>query len=144
MTTQAKFPAAIDRKFGYLIGMAADRLSVGAGLDRRTMAVLALDVLVFGSLDRIVIVRMARKTIFGALIFDFDLLPILLVSDAMPTKAIASRANPKILGHDEHTRHEDPNDPVTKIITTQRVAVLKPEFGTNPQVYYIGLDEEVH
>lgn len=39
---------------------------------------------------------------------------------------------------------KDPNDPVTKIIMTQRVAVLKPEFGTNPQVYYIGLDEEVH
>ncbi|HTR45635.1 MAG TPA: 4Fe-4S dicluster domain-containing protein [Thermodesulfovibrionales bacterium] len=37
----------------------------------------------------------------------------------------------------------DPNDPVTKIIMTERVGVLKSEFGTKPQVYYIGLDEEV-
>ena len=29
------------------------------------------------------------------------------------------------------------------IIRTQRVAVHKPEYGTNPQVYFIGLDEEV-
>jgi tetrathionate reductase subunit B len=38
---------------------------------------------------------------------------------------------------------KDPNDPVTKIINTQRVSVLKPEYGTNPQAFYIGLDEEV-
>lgn len=38
---------------------------------------------------------------------------------------------------------KDPNDPVTKIIRTQRVGVLKSEYGTKPQVYYIGLDEEV-
>jgi len=38
---------------------------------------------------------------------------------------------------------KDPNDPVTKIITTERVGVLKSEYGTKPQVYYIGLDEEV-
>jgi len=38
---------------------------------------------------------------------------------------------------------KDPNDPVTKTIRTQRVAVLKSEYGTKPQVYYFGLDEEV-
>lgn len=38
---------------------------------------------------------------------------------------------------------KDPNDPVTKIIKTERVAVLKEEYGTKPQAYYIGLDKEV-
>jgi len=38
----------------------------------------------------------------------------------------------------------DPNDPITKIIMTQRVGVLRPEYGTEPQCYYIGLNEEVH
>jgi len=38
---------------------------------------------------------------------------------------------------------KDPEDPVTKIIKTERVGILKEEFGTKPQVYYIGLDKEV-
>ncbi|MEI6873618.1 MAG: 4Fe-4S dicluster domain-containing protein [Spirochaetota bacterium] len=38
---------------------------------------------------------------------------------------------------------KDPKDPVTKIISTERVSVLKSEFGTKPQVFYLGLDEEV-
>lgn len=38
---------------------------------------------------------------------------------------------------------KDPNDPVAKAITTERVGVLKSEYGTKPQVFYIGLDEEV-
>jgi tetrathionate reductase subunit B len=38
---------------------------------------------------------------------------------------------------------KDPNDPVTKTIMNQRVAVLKDEYGTKPQVYYIGLDTNV-
>ncbi len=38
---------------------------------------------------------------------------------------------------------KDPNDPVTKTILTRRVGVLKDEYGTKPQVYYIGLDENV-
>jgi Fe-S-cluster-containing dehydrogenase component len=38
---------------------------------------------------------------------------------------------------------KNPNDPVTKIIMNQRVAVLKDEYGTKPQVYYIGLDTNV-
>jgi Fe-S-cluster-containing dehydrogenase component len=38
---------------------------------------------------------------------------------------------------------KDPSDPVTRIIKTERVGVLKSEFGTNPQVFYLGLDQEV-
>lgn len=37
----------------------------------------------------------------------------------------------------------DPNDPVTKVIMTERVGILKEEYGTKPQVYYIGLSKEV-
>lgn len=38
---------------------------------------------------------------------------------------------------------KDENDPVTRTIMTQRVNVLKDEYGTQPQVFYIGLDERV-
>jgi len=38
---------------------------------------------------------------------------------------------------------KDHDDPVTKTIMTQRVGILKDEYGTKPQVYYIGLDERV-
>jgi Fe-S-cluster-containing dehydrogenase component len=38
---------------------------------------------------------------------------------------------------------KDPSDPVTKIIMTERVGVLKEEYGTKPQVFYVGLDKEV-
>ena len=34
-------------------------------------------------------------------------------------------------------------DPVTQIIMNERVAVLKDEYGTKPQVFYIGLDARV-
>lgn len=37
----------------------------------------------------------------------------------------------------------DPEDPVTKIINTEAVAVLKEEYGTKPQVYYKNLSKEV-
>ena len=37
----------------------------------------------------------------------------------------------------------DQDDPVTKIIMTKRVAVLKDEYGTKPQVFYLGLDQNV-
>jgi tetrathionate reductase subunit B len=36
-----------------------------------------------------------------------------------------------------------PDDPVAQVVETDRVAVLKPEFGTRPLVYYLGLDENV-
>jgi len=38
---------------------------------------------------------------------------------------------------------KDPDDPVAKKIMTQRVSILKDEYGTKPQVFYIGLDERV-
>jgi tetrathionate reductase subunit B len=38
---------------------------------------------------------------------------------------------------------KDPNDPISKIIITERVGVLKEEYGTKPQVYYRGLSKEV-
>ena len=38
---------------------------------------------------------------------------------------------------------QDLNDPVTKIVLTQRVGVLKDSYGTKPQAYYLGLDENV-
>ena len=37
----------------------------------------------------------------------------------------------------------DINDPITKIILNERVGVLKDEFGTKPQAFYIGLAQEV-
>jgi len=38
---------------------------------------------------------------------------------------------------------KDPEDPVTKVIMTERVGVLKDEYGTKPHVFYLGLDERV-
>jgi len=37
----------------------------------------------------------------------------------------------------------DPDDPITKVIRDERIGVLKDEFGTDPQAYYIGLSKEV-
>ncbi|OHB25897.1 MAG: 4Fe-4S ferredoxin [Desulfuromonadaceae bacterium GWC2_58_13] len=37
----------------------------------------------------------------------------------------------------------DPDDPIARILLTQRVGVLKDEFGTKPQVFYLGLSKEV-
>lgn len=38
---------------------------------------------------------------------------------------------------------KDPDDPVTRIIMTERVSVLKEEYGTKPQVFYLGFSLEV-
>ena len=38
---------------------------------------------------------------------------------------------------------KDLNDPVAHTIMTERVGILKDEYGTKPQVFYIGLDERV-
>lgn len=38
---------------------------------------------------------------------------------------------------------KDPNDEIHKIIEENRIQVLKPEMGTKPKVFYIGLDSEV-
>ncbi len=37
----------------------------------------------------------------------------------------------------------DPNDPVAKAVMNQRVGVLRDEYGTKPQVFYLGLSKEV-
>lgn len=37
----------------------------------------------------------------------------------------------------------DPNDPVGKIVLNARVGVLRDEYGTKPQVFYLGLNKEV-
>jgi len=37
----------------------------------------------------------------------------------------------------------DPQSELRKIIDTQPVQVLRPALGTNPQVYYVGLDTGV-
>lgn len=37
----------------------------------------------------------------------------------------------------------DPNDPVGKIVMNARVGVLRDEYGTKPQVFYLGLSKEV-
>jgi Fe-S-cluster-containing dehydrogenase component len=37
----------------------------------------------------------------------------------------------------------DLNDPVTKVIMNERVNVLKEEYGTKPQLFYLGLTREV-
>ncbi|RMD54045.1 MAG: 4Fe-4S dicluster domain-containing protein [Nitrospirae bacterium] len=38
---------------------------------------------------------------------------------------------------------ENPDDEVFRVIKTQRVAVLKPEYGNEPHVFYLGLDHIV-
>lgn len=37
----------------------------------------------------------------------------------------------------------DPNSEAAKLLATERVTVLKPEMGTNPQVYYIMADKDI-
>jgi len=38
---------------------------------------------------------------------------------------------------------KDPDDPATKIIMSERVAVLKDLYGTKPHAFYLGLDHDV-
>ncbi len=37
----------------------------------------------------------------------------------------------------------DPEDPVSKTIMNERVGVLRSEYGTKPQIFYLGLNKEV-
>jgi len=39
---------------------------------------------------------------------------------------------------------KDPNSKINKILHQRRYGVLKPDLGTNPKCYYIGLDKEVN
>ena len=38
---------------------------------------------------------------------------------------------------------KDSNSEVNKILDTERINILKPELGTKPKVYYLGLDRGV-
>jgi Fe-S-cluster-containing dehydrogenase component len=38
---------------------------------------------------------------------------------------------------------KDPESKIRKILHQRRYGLLKPELGTNPKCYYIGLDMEV-
>lgn len=38
---------------------------------------------------------------------------------------------------------KDPNSPIRKILNERRYGILKPDLGTNPKCFYIGLDLEV-
>ena len=38
---------------------------------------------------------------------------------------------------------KDPNSPVRKVLGTSRFGLLKPELGTHPKCFYIGLDKDV-
>ena len=40
-------------------------------------------------------------------------------------------------------KNPDPDDPIKKFYENNRVQALKPHLGTEPQVYYAGLDKEV-
>ena len=61
------------------------------------------------------------------------------ISKGMPTACV--QACP--FGARQIGNLNDPNDPVTKAIMTERVSVLKDEYGTKPKVFYIGLDSNV-
>jgi len=38
---------------------------------------------------------------------------------------------------------KDPDSEINKILDKERINVLKPDLGTKPKVYYVGLDREV-
>jgi hypothetical protein len=38
---------------------------------------------------------------------------------------------------------KDSKDPIARVVRSRRVEVHKPEYGTKPQVYFLGLSEEV-
>jgi tetrathionate reductase subunit B len=38
---------------------------------------------------------------------------------------------------------DDPDSPIQRIVSSPGVALLRPELGTRPQVFYVGLDTEV-
>jgi Fe-S-cluster-containing dehydrogenase component len=61
-----------------------------------------------------------------------------ITKDLMPACVEACPFGARRIGNIKNSE-----DPVTKIIMNQRVAVLKEEYGTKPQVFYIGLSKEV-
>jgi tetrathionate reductase subunit B len=55
-----------------------------------------------------------------------------------PACVLACPTNSRRIGN-----MKDPEDPVTRIVRSRRVGVHKAEYGTKPQVYFLGLSEEV-
>ena len=55
-----------------------------------------------------------------------------------PACVEACPVNARIFGD-----RNDPESPISKFIRENRVRVLKPEMGTSPNVFYVGLDKEV-
>jgi tetrathionate reductase subunit B len=55
-----------------------------------------------------------------------------------PACVEACPVNARIFGD-----QNDPESPISKFIRENRVRVLKPEMGTSPNVFYVGLDKEV-
>lgn len=61
------------------------------------------------------------------------------ISKGMHTACVdACSFNARMIGN-----LKNPDDAVTRIINTKRISVLKEEYGTRPQVYYLGLSLEV-
>jgi tetrathionate reductase subunit B len=55
-----------------------------------------------------------------------------------PACVEACPVNARIFGD-----QNDPESPISKFIRENRTRVLKPEMGTSPNVFYVGLDKEV-
>jgi Fe-S-cluster-containing dehydrogenase component len=58
--------------------------------------------------------------------------------DELPACVNACPRNARIFGN-----LKDPNSKIRKILHQRRYGLLKPDLGTNPKCYYIGLDLEV-
>ncbi len=48
-----------------------------------------------------------------------------------------------VLSQDYQGDLKDPESAVSRILDKERINVLKPDLGTKPKVYYVGLDREV-
>jgi tetrathionate reductase subunit B len=56
----------------------------------------------------------------------------------LPACAEVCPANARIFGD-----RNDPNSPVSVALLENRVRVMKPDLGTRPHVFYVGLEGEV-
>jgi len=61
-----------------------------------------------------------------------------IVRGLQPACVVACPVDARIFGD-----QNDPQSPISKFIRENRTRVLKPEMGTSPNVFYVGLDKEV-
>jgi Fe-S-cluster-containing dehydrogenase component len=61
-----------------------------------------------------------------------------IVRGLQPACVVACPVDARIFGD-----QNDPESPISKFIRENRTRVLKPEMGTSPNVFYVGLDKEV-